>query len=284
VLKTYYQLTKPGIVYGNVFTTLAAFLFASHWYFPPFLLFATLVGVALVIASACVFNNYLDRSIDLKMPRTKDRALVTGAISVTSALIYATVLGLIGFALLFIYTNTLTGFVVVFGFIFYVVIYGIGKRASHWGTVLGSVAGAVPLLAGYTAVMGRLDTTALILFLILAFWQMPHFYAIALYRIDEYRSASIPVLPLQKGAKTTKIYILLYIAAFTLAASALSLFGFAGYTYRAGVLILGAIWFWRGAQGFRAQNDSLWARKLFLFSLIVLVAFSVLLSVAWALP
>lgn len=284
MLKTYYELTKPGIVYGNTFTTLAAFLFASHWHFSVSLLLATLVGVALVIASGCVFNNYLDRTIDLAMPRTKNRALVTGAVSGATALIYASVLGIGGIVLLVIRVNVLTACAVIFGFIFYVIIYGVGKRASHWGTVLGSVAGAIPILAGYTAVTGRLDLPAFILFIILVLWQMPHFYAISLYRIDEYRSAGIPVLPLKKGTKATKLYILFYIIAFTLAAISLSLYGFAGYSYLVGMLIVGFVWLRLSIQGFKVSNDALWARKLFLFSLIALVSFSVLLSVAWALP
>jgi protoheme IX farnesyltransferase len=98
MIKTYYRLTKPGIVYGNVFTTLAAYLFASRWHVVPLLFFATLIGLGLVIASACVFNNYLDRDIDRKMARTKDRTLVTGGVSPHNALAYGTLLGLIGFS------------------------------------------------------------------------------------------------------------------------------------------------------------------------------------------
>src|ERR1700677_2937261 len=100
VVKAYYELAKPGIVYGNAFTTLAAFLFASRWHFSLSLLSGTLFGIALVVGSACVFNNYLDRAIDLKMSRTKERALVTGAIGTLGALLYGSVLGFLGSALL----------------------------------------------------------------------------------------------------------------------------------------------------------------------------------------
>src|ERR1700690_3354562 len=108
MLKKYYQLAKPGIVYGNVFTTIAAFLFASRWHFTLLLFAATVIGIALVIASACVFNNYRDRDIDRKMIRTKDRALVSGAISVKSALAYGAVLGCCGAVLLLVCVNILT--------------------------------------------------------------------------------------------------------------------------------------------------------------------------------
>ncbi len=284
MLKTYYELTKPGIVYGNAFTTLAAFLFASHWHSSLLLFAATLVGISFVIASACVFNNYMDRTIDLTMERTKHRALAAGTISAMSALIYASFLGILGTAFLFIYVNALTASIAVFGFFFYVVVYGVSKRTSHWGTVVGSISGAVPLVVGYTAVTGRLDVVAGILFLILALWQMPHFYAISLYRMDDYRNAGIPVLPIRKGVRATKIYILWYIIAFTFATSLLWFYGVARYTYLVGMLILGVAWFWLGVRGFKTANDALWARKLFFFSLIVLVSFSLLLSVAWALP
>jgi heme o synthase len=284
VFATYYKLAKPGIVYGNVFTTLAAFLFASRWQFPPLLFLATLFGIAFVIGSACVFNNYLDRGIDVKMARTKDRALVTGAVSTAAALTYGSVLGLLGLALLFLYVNVLTACIALFGFIFYVVIYGVAKRSSHWGTVVGSVAGAVPIVVGYTAVTGRFDLIALILFLILALWQMPHFYAISIYRMEEYKNAGIPVLPIKKGVRSTKIHIVLYIAAFTLATSLLWLYGAAGYWYLIGMFVLGFGWFGWGIQGFTTTQDVVWARGLFFFSLVVLVTFSVLLSVAWILP
>jgi len=284
MFKKYYALVKPGIVYGNAFTTFAAFLFASRWHFAPFLLIATLLGISFVIASACVFNNFLDRDIDRKMARTKDRALASGAIPVWSALLYGTVLGICGLVLLHFYVNNLTALIAFLGFVFYVIIYGWAKRASHWGTVVGSISGSVPIVVGYTAVTDKLDMTALILFLILALWQMPHFYAIAIYRFDEYAAAGIPVLPIKKGMRKTKIYIVSYILAFVFVAPLLTLFGHAGHSYLAAVVLFGLVWLWRGLLGFRADDNARWARKLFFVSLIVLVAFSVALSLATVLP
>jgi protoheme IX farnesyltransferase len=286
--KDFYRLAKPGIIYGNIITTIAAFLFASRWHFAGlaslWLFIATVVGLSFVIGSACVFNNYIDRDIDRKMSRTRERALVTGIISVRSALIYGTILGLIGFALLGLFVNILTDLIALVGFVFYVVIYGLAKRGSEWGAVVGSIPGAVPILVGYTALTNHLDITALILFLVLVFWQMPHFYAIAMYRLDEYKAAGIPVLPAEKGMRTTKIHILFYIIAFILATSALWVFGFAGYVYLAVVLVLGLIWLARSVQGFTARDDTKWAKKLFLFSLIVLLGFCVAIAVAPLVP
>jgi protoheme IX farnesyltransferase len=287
-IKDYYKLAKPGIVYGNVITTIASFLFASRWHFNGlsslYLFLATIIGLSFIIGSACVCNNYLDRDIDKKMSRTKDRALATGIISVRNALIYGTVLGLIGLALLCVFVNILSGLIALFGFIFYVVVYAYAKRASHWGVVVGSVPGAVPIVVGYTAITNHFDITALILFAVLVMWQMPHFYAIAMSRLDEYKAAGIPVLPVVKGMRIAKVHILLYIIAFIIATVALWTFGFAGYSYLASVLVFGLAWLARGLQGFTTTDDAKWAKKLFLFSLIVLVAFCVTLAVAPLIP
>jgi heme o synthase len=290
MIKDFYKLAKPGIIYGNILTTIAAFLFAFRWgsaSVATILLFlATVVGLGLVIGSACVFNNYLDRNIDKKMERTKDRALVTGAVSVRSALLYGTALGLIGFTILYAYVNLLSAEIALFGFVFYVIIYGFVKRRSHWGAVVGSIPGAVPIVVGYTAVTNQLDLTALILFLILVTWQMPHFYGIAIYRLDEYKVARIPVLPAKKSIHAAKVHILFYIIAYIAAVSSLFIFGFAGYVYLASVLVFGCIWLQISVRGFRKEmvDDAKWAKKLFLFSLIVLVSFCITLALAPLLP
>ena len=284
MLKNYYRLAKPGIVYGNLLPTIAAYVYASRWNIGSIIFIAMIVGLGLVIASAAVFNNYLDRDIDIKMERTKDRALVTGAISNTSALIFGSVLGIIGFVILMLFTNVLATFVALVGFVVYVFAYTFAKRKTYWATEVGSIAGAVPIIVGYTAAVDRLDGAALILFLILALWQMPHFYAIALYRSPEYAAAGIPTLPLRKGTWTTKTRILLYIAAFGIMASFLTFFGYAGYSY---VVVMGLValaWFALAAQGFGVELEEEWARKLFFMSLVVLLVFCAILSAATILP
>jgi protoheme IX farnesyltransferase len=289
MIKEYYKLAKPGIIYGNVFTTVAAFLFASGPHYKNFnvlLFFATILGIALVIGSACVFNNYIDRDIDRKMKRTSTRALVTGSISVRNALVYGTVLGVVGFVLLFLYVNVLTAGIALFGFFSYVVLYGAAKRKSEWGALIGTLPGAVPIVVGYTAVMNQLDLTALILFLVLVFWQMPHFYAIAIYRLDEYKHAGIPVYPAKRGVRTTKMHILLFIIAYVLVASSLGTSGVATYFYSGSVLLFGFVWLLQSLRGFRlktGQTNEKWAKKLFFLSLIVLVSFSVTIAIVPAL-
>jgi protoheme IX farnesyltransferase len=185
----------------------------------------TLIGLSFVIASSCVFNNYIDRHVDAKMARTKKRALATGEISIKNALIFGILLGLIGGSLLLIYTNLLTFFIAFAGFLIYVFPYSFGKYRTSYGTLIGSIAGAAPPLVGYCAVSNHFDLGALILFLIVVFWQMPHFYAIALYRFNDYSRAGIPVLPVKKGAYVTKMHMVLYTVAFIIAAVMLTVVG-----------------------------------------------------------
>ena len=280
MLKEYYYLTKPGIIYGNAITTTAGFFLASKGDFDFGLFLATLAGISLVIASGCVFNNYIDREIDAKMERTKNRALVKGTIPGGSAIIFGIILGILGFSILAKYTNLLTVEVALVGIFAYVVLYGIAKRRTVWGTVVGSISGAVPPVVGYCAVSNSLDLGAILLFLILVCWQMPHFYAIAIYRLDDYTRALIPVLPYKKGIGVTKMYMLFYVIAFTVAASLLTFYGYTGYIYLVVALVLSLTWLWFCIKGLRANVDSkLWAKKMFRFSLVVLTILSIMIII-----
>jgi len=167
----------------------------------------------------------------------------------------------------------------------YVFFYTPLKRRTIYSTLIGSIAGATPPVVGYCAVMGVFNIEALILFLILFFWQMPHFYAIAMYRLNDYSAASIPLLPIKKGTKVTKIHIVIYIVAFIITASLLTAFGFTGYIYLSVVLALGFIWLWRGIAGFKPDtNDALWAKDMFIFSLVILIAISIVMAFGKILP
>jgi heme o synthase len=280
VIKAYYYLTKPGIIYGNVLTATAGFFLATNrTLLNPFLLIATLLGTGCIIAaSACVFNNYIDRDIDKKMIRTQKRALVTGKISEKNAIIFGIILGTLGIGILFLFVNVLTALVGIVGFIFYVFIYGYAKRTSDVGTLIGTIPGATPPLAGYTAVINQLDIAALLLFLILVFWQMPHFYAIAIYRLIDYKAANIPVLPLTKGLFLTKIHMCVYTLAFFVACVLLYVFGYTGRVYVSVMTIVCFYWLFLCSKGFYTHENTKWAKKVFQFSLIVILVFSLLLS------
>lgn len=279
MIRIYYILTKPGIVFGNIITTAAAFLLASKGHFHLGLFLATLIGLSFIMASACVFNNFIDRSYDQKMERTKHRPLVTGAISLKNALIFANTLLGLGTLSLALYTNALAVTVALIGFVVYVLMYSFWKYKSVYGTLIGSVAGAVPPIVGYCAVSHTFDLGAWLLFAILVLWQMPHFYAIALYRLSEYKAANIPVLPLKKGTLTTKVHMLLYILAFMGTCALLTFFGYTGYAYLGATLLLGGVWLLLSVKGFKATNDKLWAKGMFRFSLVVIMALSLMISV-----
>ncbi len=225
MIKDYIQLMKPGIIIGNLITSMGGFLLASKGHF-EYKFFWMILGLSLIIGSGCVFNNYHDRKIDEKMNRTKNRALVKKTISPIQALIFGTFLLIISIVILGLKTNFLTLVTALIGFIVYVLIYSPLKIRSVHGTLIGSVAGAIPPVVGYVAYSGRYDLGAFLLFLIITFWQMPHFYAISIYRLNEYGEAKVPVLPRVKGLMATKKQIFLYTFLFLIAVILLSITGY----------------------------------------------------------
>lgn len=276
----YVSVTKPGIIFGNIITVSGGYFLGSqtHFYFWPFL--AALIGMSFVIASGCVFNNFIDQDIDVLMERTKNRPLVLGTISDFAALLYATLLGIIGFIILYCFTNFLTVITALIGLFFYVIIYTLWlKRRSIYGTIIGGVAGAVPPVAGYCAATNQFDMGAVILFLILFLWQIPHFYAISIYRLKDFSAASIPILPVEKNITYTKISMLIYIVAFLFASIMPSILGYIGIIYFVAALSLGLVWLLLGFQGLKAKNDSAWAKKMFLFSIINITLLCVMMLI-----
>lgn len=277
-LKAYTSLTKPGIIFGNAVTAVSGFLLASQGIFNVELFIATIAGLSLLVASGCVWNNYIDRQMDEKMARTRKRAFVQKLVTVPNALSFGIVLGLIGLAVLAYYTNPLATYSALFGFFVYVALYSPLKYKTSFATVVGSISGAIPPVVGYTAVSGSIDLACLILFSIVVFWQMPHFYAIAMFRFDDYKAAGIPVLPVSKGMYVTKVYSLLNVIAFTIAASLLSFCGYTSYSYLSVILVLGVSWLWLSIEGFSCSNDRLWARRMFFLSLFIIMALAFMIA------
>lgn len=284
MFKQLVELTKPERTLANVITGLAGFLLASQWHIHYVLLIATLGGMSLIVASACVLNNYIDRNLDAKMPRTKKRVLVLKQLSPGVVLAYAVVLGIAGFVVLWQFVN---GLVVVLGAIAYfdyIVLYGYAKRHSVHSTIIGTISGAMPIAAGYCAVAGKIDAGAVILFLSMVCWQMPHFFAIAIFRMKDYKAGGIPVLPLVKGVYRTKVQIMLYTVLYVFATVSLSIFSRTGYVYAVVMSLIGADWLWRGLHGFRVDDDTVWARKMFFYSLKVLLVFCFMVAAGSVLP
>lgn len=271
MIRAYYKLTKPGIVFGNAITGAAGFFLASKNGFNGALFLATLIGLSLIVASGCVFNNYFDRLSDQKMHRTRSRPLARNAIALKNAILFGIFLFLSGIFVLALFTSYLALSTAILGFVIYVFFYTVWKYRTVFATELGSIAGATPPVIGYTAVTGQFDWSSAILFLIVALWQMPHFFAIAIYRKEEYASASIPVSSIERGTDRTKLWMMGYLAAFVIAMLSLMLFNPVGPCYLASALLLSSYWLWNCFKGIRSENEKRWARKVFLSSLVVIL-------------
>jgi protoheme IX farnesyltransferase len=276
-LTHYLLLTKPGIILGNILTTAGGFVLAAKGHFDIKIFLAMLEGLALIIGSACVFNNYIDRRHDAKMQRTKFRALATGTITHRNALLFGTGLGLLGTIILIIGTNPLTTGVALTGFFFYVIVYSLSKYQTTYGTLIGSISGALPPVVGYTAVTHQIDLGAILLFAIIVLWQMPHFFAISIYRLSDYTKASIPVFPSVKGMHKTKIHMTVSLIAFIGATALLTLCGYTTLAFMFIMTLVGLAWLVLALKGFSTKNDAKWARQMFVFSLVVVMALSILL-------
>lgn len=284
-LKHFIQITKPGIIFGNVLSVAGGFFLASKGHVDLAIFLAAMIGTSLVVASGCVFNNCIDRDIDIKMERTKNRVLVQGLISLKLALIFATVLGVAGVALLYTVANPLAALFAVIGFVIYVGLYSLYlKRKSVHGTLVGSLSGAMPPVIGYVAVTNSFDMAALVLLVMFSLCQMPHSYAIAIFRFNDYLAASIPVLPVKRGIQVAKKHILLYILAFLVATLMLTFSGYAGMSYLAVAAAMGMYWLYMAWTGYKAVDDTVWARKLFVFSIFTITALSVMMSLDFQVP
>lgn len=260
----YYLLTKPGIILGNLIPFTAAFLLASKGVFHFSLFFLSLMGLAFVIASACVINNIFDLPFDKKMERTKNRPLPSGRISLNGAFLFGVALSLLGFGMLLM-INPLTAFVAASGFLIYVFPYTLWKSRTVYATAIGSIAGAVPPLVGYTAVSNSIDTAGILFFLLMVLWQMPHFFSIAIMNMEDYQNAGIPVLPLIKGIRYTQIRSSLYIITFILICTLFTLWGYTGNTYLLVTLVTGFAWLFLSLIPLQEKK---WARSMFQMSLI----------------
>lgn len=279
MIKPYLQVVKPGIIGGNLITATAGFLLASGGNVKSAQLEATLIGIGLVIASACVLNNNLDRDLDRLMSRTRDRVLATGAMQPCIANFYALLLGITGALMLWEKIGTLVFSIVLTGFIIYIGVYTIVlKRRSVYAALVGSFSGAAPPVAGYCAASGCFDTGAMILLLAFSLWQIPHFYAIAVYRLDDYIAASIPVIPARRGVEVTRRHIIAFIVAFCAASMLLGFYGYAGVAYLSVTGASALVWLGM-AWVYQPSEPRIWARRLFFCSIAIVCLLSVTMSI-----
>ncbi|MFC7678223.1 heme o synthase [Paenibacillus sp. GCM10028914] len=266
--KEFIAVTKPGIIRSNLIAAFAGFWLASQWDIQIGLMIMTLLGTVLVMASSCVFNNYFDRDLDMKMERTRKRSLPTGRLTPKVVLWYAIILGVVGLAMLFIFSGVLAGIFGIVGMFVYVVIYTLWlKRSSTWSTSVGAISGAMPPVIGYVAVTQTVDMGAWLLFALLFLWQPPHFWALGIRRVEDYRAAGFPLLPVVKGIKRTKIQMIPYVALLVPLPILMYVYGYTGIFFLIISLLLSVTWLYISIKGFRAKDDEVWSRKVFLFSI-----------------
>ena len=211
LLKSYYELCKPNVVYMMLICAFVGMLLAEESVESFGYLIVALTGIAFCAASAAAINQVIDRKTDASMTRTDQRPLPQGELSATHASIFALIIGVFGATILFLYVNTLTMALTLASLIGYAFIYTVYlKRATPQNIVIGGLAGAAPPLLGWASVTNSIDPYALLLVLIIFVWTPPHFWALAIYRRDEYAKESIPMLPVTHGVVFTKLQIVLY--------------------------------------------------------------------------
>ena len=266
--RDFITLTKPGIIRSNLIATFAGFWLAARWHIDLYSLIMALVGTTLVMAGACVFNNYYDRELDTKMVRTQNRALPQGKLKPVVVLWYGIVLGLAGLAVLFTFNGVLAGLFGIVGLVVYAGIYTIWlKRSSTWSTSVGAISGAMPPVIGYVAASHQVDLGAWMIFAILFLWQPPHFWALAIRRVEEYRKAGFPVLPVVKGVPRTKIQMIPYIALLLPIPAVMYAYGYSGVWFLIIGTALSVVWLFMALRGFGKVNDEKWSKGVFIFSI-----------------
>lgn len=267
----YLQLCKPRVVVLIVFTAIVGMFLAVPGWPPLNALFAGTLGIGLAASSAAAINHLLDRRIDAKMNRTRRRPLATGKLTGQNVLVFALSLGLLAMATLIIWVNSLTAILTFLSLIGYAIVYTAWlKRATPQNIVIGGAAGAAPPILGWTAVTGSLDPQASLLFLIIFVWTPPHFWALAIYRKDEYALVDIPMLPVTHGEAFTRLQILLYTILLVIVTTLPYLTGMSGLVYLAGVSVLN-VGFMMYALRMMVSKDILLPMHTFVYSITYLM-------------
>jgi len=266
----YLELTKPG-VQALLFVSCASGMLIGSDFNPPITaFFFGLIGISFLAASSAVVNHFFDKTIDSKMNRTANRPLVKGNISDNAAILFSILLYCSGSWMLLIFTNFLTWLLTTLTFIFYGFIYTkYLKFMTSQNIVIGGLAGAMPPLLGWSAITNSIEPDALLLVLIIMVWTPPHFWALAVHRVEDYKDAAVPMLPVQKGVDFTKQHILLYtllLLASTMLPYAVGMFG---EIYLLSAMLLGFIFLFYSYRLYKDDTNSL-AMPTFAYSIIYL--------------
>ena len=279
--REYLALCKPRVVSLIIFTAIVGMLLSTPGAVPlDIFVFATL-GIALAAGSAAAINHVADNRIDALMARTRERPLPQGDITRPHALLFALTIGAIAMYLLVAFVNVLTAVLTFASLIGYAVIYTLYlKHATPQNIVIGGAAGAAPPVLGWTAVTGTVDPHALLLFLIIFAWTPPHFWALAIYRREEYAKAAVPMLPITHGVDYTRVQILLYTIVLTIVPYATYM---CGPVYLAAAVILDAGFLYYAIRMLFDHRDEL-AKRTFTYSIIYLTLLFIALFIDHYLP
>jgi heme o synthase len=271
----FYALTKPRVVQLIVFCALIGMVLAVPG-LPNLaeLQLAALAcaGIWLVAGAAAAFNCIVEQHIDARMRRTAWRPTAKGQLSNTETLAFSAALCALGSFILYVWVNPLTMWLTFATFVGYAVIYTVVlKPMTPQNIVIGGASGAMPPVLGWAAMTGAVGHEALILFLIIFLWTPPHFWALALYRVEDYRKSGLPMLPVTHGNEFTRLQIFLYTLVLFAACVMPFVFQMSGWLYLVAAVVLSAMFTWYGFKLWRVYSDEL-ARKTFRFSLIHLTA------------
>jgi len=277
--RDYYEMCKPNVVLLMLLTSLVGMFLAVPGMVPwPVLIWGNL-GIAMAAGSAAAVNHVIDRRIDGQMGRTSNRPVAKGKVKPLHALIFATVLAVVGLAILYVLVNPMTAWLTLASSIGYAFIYtGYLKRATPQNIVIGGLAGAMPPLLGWVAVTGTLDPNALLLVLIIYAWTPPHFWALAIHKRDEYAKVEIPMLPVTHGLEFTGLQILLYTVLLIISTMLPYIVGMSGFIYLVGVTLLNIRFLYWALRLYRGAYEKA-AMKTFWYSIIYLMLLFVLLLV-----
>jgi protoheme IX farnesyltransferase len=282
--RDYFALTKPRVVALIVLTSVIGTFLATPGWPPLAALLLGNLGVALAAGSAAAINHVLDRRIDARMARTRNRPLPSGQLQVTHALAFAVLLGLASMLVLTLWVNTLTAILTFASLIGYAVIYTAWlKRATPQNIVIGGTAGAAPPVLGWAAVTDSVDPHALLLFLIIFVWTPPHFWALAIARCSDYARADVPMLPVTHGVEFTRLHVLLYTLLLALVTLLPYLTGMSGLLYLAVALGLNARFVWHAVELKYTGREEL-PMRVFKFSISYLMWLFLALLVDHYLP
>ena len=268
----YIDTTKPRIVMLAAFCAVIGMMLATPAMVPWQILVFGTTGISLLAAAGFAFNCLVERSLDAKMARTRARPLARGEVSATGIIVFASVLGLLGAWLLYVFVNPLTMWLTLATFVGYAVIYTmLLKPATPQNIVIGGASGAMPPLLGWAAVANEVTAPALALFLIIFVWTPPHFWALALYRVEDYRRSGLPMLPVTHGAEFTRLQILLYTILLVATTLLPFLIGMSGLFYLGCSMVLNAVFVRFAWQLWRRYSDKL-SKTTFGYSILYLAA------------